>query len=266
MPDDEALATYYRSGSYWGHVAEKTPFDIPTYHHQARARLAFIQSNAALPEQPRVLDIGAGYGVLEETLRAAYPYAELFAVEPDPKAQSSLHRMGVRTASDLTAFKGQTFDLLILSHVLEHMNRPVSYLQSLQAFCHETSVLFIEVPHEDHLFKVNLEPHALFFAPASLSRILSQAGCGIAALATCGAHRGNQKNRNRLIDLRQRIVARIPFREPLKRLKRRFLEPKRPILKGDSALPPDSYECAVYGPDRIWIRCLAWARGGKGLV
>jgi SAM-dependent methyltransferase len=257
MPDDQALTRYYRSGTFWGHVAETTPFAIPTYHHQAQARLAFIQKHCTLPSAPRVLDIGAGYGVFEETFRKAYPGVELFAIEPDPKAQLSLKESGVRTADDLTAFQGTTFDLIILSHVLEHINRPIPYLRSLHTFCHNGTTLFIEIPHEDHLFKRNLEPHVLFFSPESLSSALKKAGFETSALATCGLRREEQRLRNQKAQRKQRFQALLPLREHLKRLKHRWTGAPVPIPAGSSSLAADSFECAIYGPDRIWIRALA---------
>ncbi len=257
MPTGDELNAYYHEGLFWEHVTDKTPFDIPTYHHQTRARIAYMRAEGCLQPGVRLLDIGAGFGVLEKTLRSLQPDVQLFAVEPDPNARRSLENLGVFARSEQSSFQGFTFDLIILSHVLEHINTPIEYLKSLQPFCHRDTRLFVELPNEDHLFKIYLEPHVLFFNPQTLSVLLNKGGFQVKSIRTCGIFRSKQKLLNKRIERRQQILAGVPFKPVLKKIKR-WLHLERSAASESSILErPDIYECAVYGDDRIWIRSLA---------
>ncbi len=257
MASTASLNDYYNNGNYWGHVLETTPFEIPTYHHQAKARVGFISDRATLPASAEILDIGAGYGVLEMYLKkhlAGDP--RCYAIEPDQKAQQALEKNGVRWENELAAFGGKKFDLVILSHVLEHMNDPVGYLKQLRSYCHENTYLFIEVPNEDFLFKFDLEPHVLFFSPKTLSSVLGAADYSVQSIETCGLFRGKQRMINERNMKRMKWMNRLPFRQQLKKFKN-ALRPKNASKSADPFSVPDQFECDVYGNDRIWIRCLA---------
>ncbi len=258
MPSFAALSSYYQSGTYWGHVAQKTPFDIPTYHHQAHSRIAFLEKHITLKKQPRILDIGAGYSLIEEALFKKYPEAVLCAVEPDPQAAQSLKLMGVHVASALEAFSGQRFDLIIASHLLEHVNAPLTFLNALRDFAEPHGSLFVEVPNEDYRFKFSHEPHVLFFTPTTLKSVLERAHWTVDNIDTCGPEWQNERQRQLQNTRKQQWMRWIPWKNQLRVIKQSLLG------KGESlssmALPPDIYQCDTYGGDRIWIRAVAKPR------
>ena len=258
MASTESLSAYYNSGTFWGHVSDTTPFDIPTYHHQAKARVDFIKDRMSFAERTDVLDIGAGYGVLESYLRKSLPGdVRCYAIEPDQKAQESLEKNDIRWSADLDAFAGTTFDLIVLSHVFEHINDPVAYLRNLRPFCHPDTRLFIEVPNEDFHFKMDLEPHVLFFSPNTLSAVLKAGGFRTVSVETCGLLQKDQRIMNQAIRERAEMINRLPFRNALKKLKNRFMGNTGSASLKDPLSAMDRYDCEVYGEGRVWIRCLA---------
>jgi SAM-dependent methyltransferase len=102
--------------------------------------------------RPRALDIGCGTGVLSDKLtRQGFETLGIdcsrTAVE---KARASFPRtrFAVATIGDLAA-RGERYDLLVLSHVLEHVSDDVAFLASLQRLMRPTSRLYIEVPWAD---------------------------------------------------------------------------------------------------------------------
>ena len=257
MASTAMLNAYYNSGTFWGHVADKTPFDIPTYHHQAQARVDFIKDRLKFGKQIDVLDIGAGYGVLESYLVKLLPATvQCFAVEPDQKAQQSLERHGIVWKAELEEFANKKFDLIILSHVFEHINAPVEYLKNLKAYFNPEGYLFIEVPNGDYRFKFDLEPHVLFFEPKSLSKVLAAGGFRSLYLETCGLPWTKQREMNDAIRARNGWIDKLPMRDQLRRIKN-FLKPKKNAGHPDPLSAPDPYHCREYGDDRVWIRCLA---------
>lgn len=54
------------------------------------------------------------------------------------------------------------FDLIVISHVLEHTNDPKRFLNELSSNLKDVGFMFIEVPCQDYLFKDKEEPHLLF--------------------------------------------------------------------------------------------------------
>lgn len=257
MATTEALNAYYNSGTYWGHVVETTPWDIPTYHHQAKARVEFIRDRLTFGKKVEILDVGAGYGVLESYFMKMLPgEIQCFAVEPDQKAQQSLEQHGIAWKSELEGFNGKKFDLVVLSHVFEHINDPVAYVKSLHAYLKPDGYLFVEVPNEDFRFKFDLEPHVLFFSPKTLSKVLSSGGFRCLSVETCGLRWNDQRTMNESIRQRNAWIDRLPLRNHLRRLKK-MIRPNSNAGNIDPLLSPDPYHCSEYGDDRVWIRCLA---------
>lgn len=257
MASTSALNAYYNSGAYWGHMADKTQFDVPAFHHQAHSRVEFIKSRLMVGKKIDILDIGAGYGVLEKYLRGAFgDKAQCSAVELDKRAQESLTKNGVDCHAALEDFEKKKFDLIVLSHVLEHMNDPVGYLKKLPAYSNKDAYIFVEVPNEDFKFKFELEPHVLFFSPKTLTKVLKAAGYHVVATDTCGFRRPEQRKLNERAQAHNEFISKIPFRSQLKRLKHRLFA-KNVSAPSDPLAAPDPFFSSVYGDDRIWIRCLA---------
>lgn len=99
----------------------------------------------------RWLDVGTGHGGVLDLLA---PFARATAgVEPQRKARSALLGAGYRVYADL-AEVDETYDVVTLFHVFEHLCDPFGFLRSLKRVMAPGAVLIIEVPHaRDFLFR-----------------------------------------------------------------------------------------------------------------
>ncbi len=166
---------------------------------RAEAQLAFIRGHNALDlSNARVLDVGCSAGSF---LKACSRFASSLAgFEPDDAMRRAAHgRLPERARLYETVFrhdslKGREFDLIAVSHVLEHVPQPVSFVASLCDLLSDSGALMIEVPNEDLLTIANAlaarhrgRMHLFFFSPDSLRSTIETAGGRLLRLASFGA-------------------------------------------------------------------------------
>ena len=96
-----------------------------------------------------VLDVGCGRGELLRRLSAAGFEAAGLDPEPGCVAASSRHARTERGGLDDIAarFPGRTFDAVVCSHVLEHVNDPLGGAKRLAAACAPGGVVVAAVPN-----------------------------------------------------------------------------------------------------------------------
>jgi SAM-dependent methyltransferase len=99
----------------------------------------------------------------------------------------------------LSEARSTHYDLIVCSHVLEHVPFPLALLADINTVLHPDTLLYIEVPYEDLMRKRRLEPqlrkrhwheHINFFSEESLAVLLEQAGLHIVATRTLEAFAG----------------------------------------------------------------------------
>jgi 2-polyprenyl-3-methyl-5-hydroxy-6-metoxy-1,4-benzoquinol methylase len=135
-----------------------------------------------------VLDVGCGDGAFLAVARDCG--WQVLGLEPDFKAARLAASRGVEVivgGLDALAGHGQAFDVITLSHVIEHMHDPVTALRSCHRLLRPGGRLWIETPNVDSFghreFAANwrgLEAprHLVLFNPAALRRALKVAGFG----------------------------------------------------------------------------------------
>jgi SAM-dependent methyltransferase len=162
--------------------------------HRAKTQLQLAQKY--LKKRPsKILDIGAGLGTTLYIAKSQfYPEADLFAMEPDKYARENLHYLGAEIYTDYRMIKKRSFDLVIVSHVLEHLNfsEMSNLLQHIHASLMDDGVLLIEVPNDNFIqfpnkIRQNKEPHLTFFSTRSLASWLRQNDFNILFLKTVGS-------------------------------------------------------------------------------
>lgn len=141
--------------------------------------------------RPRtLLELGCGTGAVIAECQRRELATEFTAIDYSSEAIQYLasNSTGIRCmAADITdpAFRlDQSFDVVILSHVLEHLEEPLQFLRSLATRLHFRH-LVAEVPLEDllasrikNVFRDrtrNTAGHVSFFTQRSISRLLSAA-------------------------------------------------------------------------------------------
>jgi SAM-dependent methyltransferase len=191
----------YAKGEFWKAVQSRTNIrrlSLPLA--LAEARWAFVRAlNPSSDSTPlRILDIGAGQGAFGITAamdsgarRVCYT-----ALEPDRRLRGEIvslwRKLGLAAElkeadglEDLKASDGP-YDLVVLSHVIEHLREPRSYLGAIRGLLSSGGILFVEVPHQDFLFKADVFPHVLFFTPENLRILLESEGFKVEKTGTFG--------------------------------------------------------------------------------
>jgi SAM-dependent methyltransferase len=122
-----------------------------------------------------ILEIGPGVGYLAEKWLNFFPNLKYSVVETDTSCHSSLNKIGINVYNNIEDVpETSIFDLVIHSHVLEHVINPVEFLKNNTFFLRYGGVLFIDVPCNDWKFKELDEPHLLFFDKKPMLYLLNE--------------------------------------------------------------------------------------------
>lgn len=109
-------------------------------------RAAFIKNKVEKYRKDpsnRALDVGGGDGrLLRLFLEEGY---KCFLIDFNLKPYPGIERIG-STFDDIK--QGEVFDVIICSHVLEHVSDPGIFLRQLSSFLSKNGVAFVEVPLE----------------------------------------------------------------------------------------------------------------------
>jgi SAM-dependent methyltransferase len=97
----------------------------------------------------KVLDIGAGSGWLGRALKPAQP-AQLVAIEIDTRSHAQLLKSYDRVLSDIDPLAGESFDLIVLLDVLEHLPKPAEFLRKVRSLLTPEGRILVSVPNVAH--------------------------------------------------------------------------------------------------------------------
>lgn len=178
-PTDADIATKYR----FLHDAldDATPSkgeDADRTRQRASRLFSLVRPHLAHPvDRLRVLDFGGGDGRLMRRFVDGGATCELidYSNRPIP---------GVAKIGDdheaLTP--GLAYDVIICSHVVEHLASPIDVLSRLRTHLAPDGVMYVEVPMEVYReLPIKSDPvtHVNFFTPESLRTLLSTSGFGV---------------------------------------------------------------------------------------
>ena len=174
------LAHYY-STDYREKWTEQTFHSMRTQsRHQAEAQVAFLEEMLEAQHFEKVLDYGAADGELLRMLRPKC--RSLYATEQDPlyanqlKDEPWLTLLNEKELHD-EQYQG-TFDLITISHVLEHLPDPSAILCTFAIMLAPGGILLIDVPHELELLKCggHGSGHLQFFTAEHLRILVNRDG------------------------------------------------------------------------------------------
>jgi len=174
------IDSYYHS-EYW-EFKKKGSFTTRFRRHLFKKLRAASQFNYIKKKNCTVLDIGGGDGTT--AIFFERKGCTVSIIEPDiiysekiRKNHPSVKILPEEYFNETTA--GENFDLIILSHVLEHMPKINEILSSLKMFLSK-GLLFIEVPNCDNpeILKTSImkNPHLFHFSESSLKHLLQRNG------------------------------------------------------------------------------------------
>jgi len=176
LPAEVSVNDYnasYFSSAHGGQPRE--PFAMAFFSGIANLRLAHVQRylDDRKITVSNILEFGPGPGFFARHWLARYPHAYYKACETDSSCHESLQKLGVHLVetSALVADSAPV-DLVVISHVLEHVSDPLQFLKDATRNLRKEGVLFIEVPCRDWEYKPIDEPHLLFFDKGPLRQLL----------------------------------------------------------------------------------------------
>lgn len=264
-PDSEYLTAYYSSQYSMDRRAHLCDEYYAIMEKRANAQVDFIRSHADGFdfENAHCLDVGCGLGFLVAALQYAGAHAQ--GCDADRYIIWLGRLLGNRPlqVSDFPSDHGP-FDLICLSHVLEHIPLLPNSLHNILRFLRPGGLLFFELPNangDSERIRNDPEPHLHFFSHASLTTILRRVDLEIVALEIAGpapattssgertSIDSGRKRRPRFGDLRRLIAA------------ARHTPCSTAATPYDGAY--DRYSNAF--EDGIWLRCLARTQASNGL-
>jgi SAM-dependent methyltransferase len=199
--DEGALSGYYR-GEYRA-VARIGLGDPGHRWYRARATALALLVADHLPRcAARVFELGAGYGYNLVAMKELYPAALLFTDELD-------ETVPLPDAVERAELSEGGYDVVILSHVLEHFTDPKRLIRSALTALALGGIVIIEVPNDvPGIFPLNGpdEPHLTFFTARTLMALLGSS-------AVFGA--GPRYQRKTIYMRGRRFASRLVRRMPL---------------------------------------------------
>jgi len=171
--------SYYYSNYYRENWTEQTIISMrEESQQQAAAQVTFLEEKLGSLTFDKILDYGAADG---ELLRALRPNCKsLFATELDPTFAKQLQDqiwIGFLYENELydEGYQGK-FDLIIISHVLEHLPDPGAILRLFATMLAPGGILLVDVPHEIEMlaFGGHGSGHLYFFTVDHLCALINR--------------------------------------------------------------------------------------------
>lgn len=162
---------------------------------------ARLKNNTGLEQNKcqRILDIGSGTGESLLRLNTIFPYARMYAIESSDSSRFFLEKNMIKVITsdvDDQWFKQyqNTFDLVIMRHVLEHFLNPLEVLKKVRQTLSSTGLIYIAVPDNMNPSHYLLKKwfrvvHTYYFSSRSLENLLALAGFEIIPDQKCTFHK-----------------------------------------------------------------------------
>ena len=168
QPTEEKLPSYYDSPDYISHTDGKRSLFEKMYqivkNNALKSKLKLINSES---QKGTVLDIGAGTGDFLTVLKN--DGWQITGIEPNEKAKAIAISKGITFADSLEGLQNNSFDVITMWHVLEHVPDVEKQISELKRLLKPNGTIFIAVPNFNS-FDANYYGHfwAAFDVPRHL--------------------------------------------------------------------------------------------------
>lgn len=147
----------YRAKAKLG-VDSGSEYDKSYFSARAKAQAKLVKKYFKKNHAHHIFEFGAGYGYTLSAVKEFFPHAEIYSNECDQT---------IKSICEIKDFNPSIYyDIIIMSHVLEHLEYPQNYLENMINCLSHGGILFIEIPIEtQYLSDLNnpVEPHITFF-------------------------------------------------------------------------------------------------------
>ncbi|MBW3003736.1 class I SAM-dependent methyltransferase [Candidatus Woesearchaeota archaeon] len=145
------------------------PYLVPiygriVYYKRLKFCLNAIKKLSRLPKESafNFVDVGCGFGIFMRIVGKEYPNAKIYGVDLRDEEQlkygydivNNKNALFIRADALNLPLKEKSFDIVLTTDVLEHVNDPIKGLDELSRIMKDNSLLVILVPTELFLFKL----------------------------------------------------------------------------------------------------------------
>jgi hypothetical protein len=189
--DENEMAAFYATEYRLLNEGSVTPTARNISAQQARAEALAGFARPLIGHPASHLDIGCSMGILLERFRKDFLSAPV-GIEPGEAHRNQAHQAGLTVYASLEELEQNEhtrFSLISMSHVLEHLPDPVSYLVHLrEKILDPSGWLLLEVPnlYAHDSFET---AHLVAYSAHTLEQTLEKAGFGIVRLERHGRPR-----------------------------------------------------------------------------
>lgn len=184
QPDERDLGRYYESEKYISHTDSKRTFLDNIYRGvkniMLQKKLSWIDQYSP---KGKLLDLGAGTG---DFLKAAQKKGwDVSGMEPSEKARNLAAQKNIILENDFSAFSDNSFDVISMWHVLEHVPNFMEYLEKVKSLLKANGLLVIAVPnfesydakyYKEFWAAYDVPRHLYHFSPAVINEISTDKG------------------------------------------------------------------------------------------
>ncbi len=153
----------YRSISIFNEFNQEEGYRKAYFTARAKGQINLMKKYLAQIDVKNILEFGSGSGVCLTEMAKQFPEAKLYATEIDETVP-----LPVNVFKD---GKEVMYDIILMSHVLEHLVCPQEIVRDLISQMNSNGLLIIEVPNQKVDKKSpSFEPHITFFSMKSIEQ------------------------------------------------------------------------------------------------
>jgi len=181
----------------WRQEIEKIYSEYQIYHQGNGAENAIISSNGGPstprsqkilerfnveidpPSEGKILDVGCGNGTFLSQFKLLNPQWTIYGQDPNPSDLQKILSItgGTHFYQCPVEEIDDSFDLISLFHVLEHIEAPVDFLDKLKSKLNNNGIILIQTPdYEKNPFDLVVADHCSHFTPNNFARLTQSAG------------------------------------------------------------------------------------------
>ena len=250
MPSEKDLVKFNKY--YWKDVQSDSQ-DARDFHYiQALFRIKYLKKHLTCFGNMKILDVGAGHAYIYDILKSDNKTINYSVIECDTIMQDELRNKGIkRVYANWESIDESDYDIIILSHIVEHFREPTKYLKDLKRLLKKDGYMLVEVPNQDDIFKAYLGAHLIVFNKFSLKKLFGELDMNILDIVTAGENIENLRKSK----LKKSLIRHFPQVVKLKQFFKKKITAIRKIEKPLAA----EYKFEVYNNGR-WIRLIAQNR------
>ena len=179
---EETVGKYYPSSTYQPYQMSANPVQLSWKHNPQSMYLRELLKKHAPNDRFSLIDVGCGGGGFLMSVKHYFPNAYLAGVDISEASMQNLKAIGVDgfCGSLYDVELPQKFDYITSSQVLEHVNQPYLFQQTLRKLAHDNTIIMIDIPAADsftarkfgrHWTHWDLPRHSILYTKKTLTHL-----------------------------------------------------------------------------------------------